>query len=59
MHEGIISAIIIVFICFACVLSGWLAVRSQSRTAADYFTAGGVFGPVALAISIFISFVYP
>ena len=57
MPEGLISAIIIVLICLVSVISGWLAVRRRLPTAADYFTAGGVFGPVALAIGIFISFV--
>ncbi len=57
MHEGLVSALIIILICLASVVSGWFAVRRQLPTAADYFTAGGVFGSVALAIGIFISFV--
>ncbi|MFC2075914.1 sodium:solute symporter [candidate division KSB1 bacterium] len=57
MSEGAVSAVIIVLICLVSVFSGWLAVRRRLPTAADYFTAGGVFGPFALALGIFISFV--
>ena len=56
-EDGAVSAAIIMFICCISVGVGWLAVRRQLPTAADYFTAGGVFGPVALAIGIFMSFV--
>lgn len=57
MNNSILSAIIITLICFGSVFAGWIARRRQLTTAMDYFTAGGVFGPIALAVSIFISFV--